>query len=101
MAALERLVPVLLTTASAVAALAPLVVFGTRAGHELVHPMVVVVLGGLVTSAVLNLFAMPSLYLRFGSRVRRTAPVAPEVDLTEGNGEVGPTTPGSLRPTYG
>jgi CzcA family heavy metal efflux pump len=100
-AALERLVPVLLTTAAAGAALAPLLAFGTRVGHELVHPMVVVVLGGLLTSAALNLFAMPSLYLRFGSRVRRAATVEAEVDLTEGNGEVAPTTPGSLRPTYG
>jgi CzcA family heavy metal efflux pump len=100
-AALERLVPVLTTTVAVGLALAPLVAFGTRAGHELVHPMAVVVLGGLVTSAALNLFAMPSLYLRFGSRVRRTASVAPTVDVTGGNGDVAPPTAAPLRPTYG
>ncbi|MGH9659989.1 MAG: efflux RND transporter permease subunit, partial [Bryobacteraceae bacterium] len=37
-------------------------------GHEIEHPMAVVILGGLVTSTALNLFLMPALYLRFGRR---------------------------------
>jgi len=41
---------------------------GNRPGHEIEHPMAVVILGGLVTSTVLNLFLMPSLYLRYGRR---------------------------------
>jgi Cu/Ag efflux pump CusA len=44
----------------------PLVVLGTRPGHEIEHPLAVVVLGGLATSTLLNLFVVPSLYLRFG-----------------------------------
>ena len=47
-------------------ALVPLVVLGDRPGHEIEHPLAVVVLGGLVTSTLLNLFVVPSLYLRFG-----------------------------------
>ena len=39
---------------------------GDLPGHEIEHPMAVVILGGLVTSTLLNLFVVPSLYLRFG-----------------------------------
>src|SRR5512134_3181739 len=46
---------------------APFVVAGSIAGFEIVHPMAVVVLGGLVTTTVLTLFVVPVLYLRFGS----------------------------------
>ena len=54
-------------------ALVPLVVGGNKPGHEIEHPLAVVILGGLVTSTVLNLFLLPSLYLRYG---RRTAAAA-------------------------
>jgi Cu/Ag efflux pump CusA len=40
-------------------------VSGAAAGQEIVQPLAVVVLGGLVTSTLLNLFVVPSLYLRF------------------------------------
>jgi Cu/Ag efflux pump CusA len=49
----------------------PLVIAGTIPGHEIEHPMAVVILGGLVTSTLLNLFVLPSLYLKFG-RARKT-----------------------------
>ena len=39
-------------------------------GHEIKYPMAVVILGGLVTSTLLNLFVMPSLYLRFAAKAR-------------------------------
>ncbi|MBA2471621.1 MAG: efflux RND transporter permease subunit, partial [Pseudonocardiales bacterium] len=42
------------------------VVAGEIPGHEIEHPMAVVIVGGLVTSTLLNLFVVPSLYLRFG-----------------------------------
>ena len=47
-------------------ALVPLVIAGDIPGHEIEHPMAVVILGGLVTSTLLNLFVVPALYLRFG-----------------------------------
>jgi Cu/Ag efflux pump CusA len=47
-------------------ALVPLALAGNKPGHEIEHPMAVVILGGLVTSTLLNLFLMPSLYLAFG-----------------------------------
>lgn len=47
-------------------ALLPIALGGDRPGHEIEHPLAVVILGGLVTSTVLNLFLLPPLYLRFG-----------------------------------
>jgi Cu/Ag efflux pump CusA len=49
--------------------LLPLVVRGDAPGHEIEHPMALVILGGLVSSTLLNLLLMPTLYARFG-RVR-------------------------------
>jgi Cu/Ag efflux pump CusA len=63
---LERLAPILMTALATGLALVPLAVAGNKPGHEIEHPMAVVILGGLVTSTVLNLFLMPSLYLAFG-----------------------------------
>ena len=60
-------------------ALVPLVVLGTRPGHEIEHPLAVVILGGLFTSTLLSLFVLPSLYLRFGHRKRGDAVPVPPV----------------------
>jgi CzcA family heavy metal efflux pump len=64
----ERLVPILMTASSAALALIPLVVQGDLPGHEIEHPMAVVIVGGLVTSTLLNLFLLPALYFAFGRR---------------------------------
>lgn len=62
----ERLSPILMTTLATGLAIVPLVVAGNAPGHEIEHPLAVVVLGGLVTSTLLNLLVVPALYLRFG-----------------------------------
>ncbi|MGH3844854.1 MAG: efflux RND transporter permease subunit, partial [Pseudonocardiaceae bacterium] len=62
----ERLRPILMTALATGLAVLPLVVAGEIPGHEIEHPMAVVIVGGLVTSTLLNLFVVPSLYLRFG-----------------------------------
>jgi CzcA family heavy metal efflux pump len=64
----ERLAPILMTALATGLALVPIVVGGSRSGQEVEHPMAVVILGGLFTSTVLNLFLLPPLYLRFGRR---------------------------------
>jgi Cu/Ag efflux pump CusA len=61
----ERLSATLMTALATGLAFLPFVLFGNIAGHELVRPIVVI--GGLVTSTWLNLFALPALYLRFGA----------------------------------
>lgn len=63
----ERMSPILMTALATGLALLPFVIFGNIPGHEIVRPIAVVVIGGLVTSTWLNLFAMPALYLRFGA----------------------------------
>jgi CzcA family heavy metal efflux pump len=62
----DRLVPILLTTLATGLALLPLASFGNAAGLEIVHPMAVVILGGLVTSTLLTLVVIPASYLVFG-----------------------------------
>jgi len=62
----ERLAPILMTAATTALALVPLVVAGAIPGNEIEHPMAIVILGGLITATLLNLFVVPSLYLRFG-----------------------------------
>jgi Cu/Ag efflux pump CusA len=76
-AARERLAPILMTSLATGLALVPLVVFGERPGHEIEHPLAVVILGGLATSTLLSLFVLPSLLLRFG---RPAAPTPPPPD---------------------
>ena len=64
----ERLAPILMTATTTGLALIPLVVAGSIPGNEIELPMAVVILGGLVTSTLLNLFIIPPLYLRFGTK---------------------------------
>jgi AcrB/AcrD/AcrF family len=63
----ERLVPILMTTFATTLALLPVVLAGDIPGLEMVYSMALVILGGLVTSTILNLFVIPALYLRFGT----------------------------------
>jgi Cu/Ag efflux pump CusA len=63
----ERLRPILMTTGATAFAILPLVIYGNQPGQEIEYPMAIVILGGLVTSTLLNLFVVPALYLRFGA----------------------------------
>ena len=62
----ERLAPILMTTAATGFALLPLAIAGDLPGHEVEHPMAIVILGGLITSTLLNLFVVPPIYLMLG-----------------------------------
>ncbi len=66
----ERLAPILMTALATALALVPIALGGTRAGYEIEHPLAIVILGGLVTSTLLNLFLVPALFLRYGRRGR-------------------------------
>ena len=63
-------------TAALAALMLPFAVLGSRPGLEVLHPMSLVVLGGLVTSALVTLFVLPSLYLHLG----RAEPQGPDGD---------------------
>lgn len=66
----ERLGPILMTALATGLALVPVVVGGHTAGHEIEHPMAVVILGGLVSSTILTLLVTPALYVWLGAAGR-------------------------------
>ena len=51
-----------MTASTAGLALVPLVLFGDRPGHEIEHPMAVVIVGGLISSSLLTLIVLPTIY---------------------------------------
>ena len=73
----ERLSPILMTALATGLALVPLAIAGDIPGHEIEHPMAIVILGGLVTSTLLNLFVVPSLYLRLARSQPHPTSVSP------------------------
>jgi Cu/Ag efflux pump CusA len=63
--AAERLVPILMTALVTALALLPLALSSGESGNEIEGPMAIVILGGLVTSTLLNLIVLPTLSLRY------------------------------------
>ncbi|MDH4239203.1 MAG: efflux RND transporter permease subunit [Phycisphaerae bacterium] len=63
--AMERLSPILMTALTTALALVPIAIGGQKPGQEIEHPMAIVIMGGLVTSTLLNLLIMPALYWKF------------------------------------
>ncbi|MCD6345950.1 MAG: efflux RND transporter permease subunit, partial [Bacteroidales bacterium] len=67
----DRLNPILMTALTAALALLPLVINGDKPGNEIQSPMAVVILGGILTSTLLNLFVIPAVYLIIGKQVSK------------------------------
>jgi Cu/Ag efflux pump CusA len=65
---LERLVPVLMTALSAGIALIPLLLAAGEPGKEILHPVAVVIVGGLVSSTLLDLLVTPAVFYHFGRK---------------------------------
>jgi Cu/Ag efflux pump CusA len=59
----DRVLPTILTAVATALAFVPFLLFGMIPGHEILYPMAVVVLGGLVTTTLVNLYLLPALYL--------------------------------------
>jgi len=64
--ATERLVPIFMTALVTALGLLPLAIQSGEPGKEIEGPMAAVILGGLITSTLLNLFVLPPLALRYG-----------------------------------
>jgi CzcA family heavy metal efflux pump len=64
--ALERVIPILMTALAAGLALIPLALGGGKTGSEIQTPMAIVILCGLMTSTLLNIVVLPTLYLKYG-----------------------------------
>lgn len=69
----ERLVPVLMTALAAGIGLIPLVLAADQPGKEILHPVAVVIVGGLVTSTLLGLGVTPTVFYTFGRKAAETA----------------------------
>jgi len=68
---IERLVPVLMTALTAVLALFPLLLAKGEPGKEILHPVAVVIVGGLLTSTLLDLFVTPIVFYKWGENASR------------------------------
>ena len=68
---LDRLNPILMTALSSALALIPLALNGDLPGNEIQSPMATVILGGLLTSTLLNGFIIPIVYLMMNKNVKR------------------------------
>jgi Cu(I)/Ag(I) efflux system membrane protein CusA/SilA len=65
---LERLVPVLMTSLTAALALIPLILSKGAPGKEILHPVAVVIFGGLFSSTLLDLWVTPTVFYHFGKK---------------------------------
>jgi CzcA family heavy metal efflux pump len=70
---LERLVPVLMTALSAGIALIPLLLAAHEPGKEILHPVAVVIVGGLISSTLLDLMITPAVFYLFGRKAAESA----------------------------
>jgi CzcA family heavy metal efflux pump len=70
----ERLIPILMTALVTALGLLPLAIGSGEAGREIEGPMALVILGGLITSTLLNLLVLPTLALRYGRFQKPTLP---------------------------
>nr|WP_042195137.1 efflux RND transporter permease subunit [Kibdelosporangium sp. MJ126-NF4]CEL21705.1 Cobalt-zinc-cadmium resistance protein CzcA; Cation efflux system protein CusA [Kibdelosporangium sp. MJ126-NF4]CTQ92486.1 Cobalt-zinc-cadmium resistance protein CzcA; Cation efflux system protein CusA [Kibdelosporangium sp. MJ126-NF4] len=64
----ERLTPIVTSSLAVALVVLPFAVMGGISGHEVVFPLAIVILGGLLTSTLVTLFVLPALYLRFAPK---------------------------------
>ena len=78
---LERLVPVLMTALTAILGLLPLVLAQGAPGKEILHPVAVVIVGGLLSSTLLDMFVTPTVFFRFGRKSAERNLISKEIEL--------------------
>jgi Cu/Ag efflux pump CusA len=78
----ERLSPIVATAIATAVAFVPALIVGDQPGFEIVRPMVIVILGGLVTMALVNLFILPAIYLGLAIKPAQELGLASDNGLT-------------------
>ena len=77
---MERLVPILMTALTAALALVPIVLKGDQPGNEILAPLSIVILGGLLSSTFLNLIVVPAGYAIIRNAKLASSPQTKEQD---------------------
>lgn len=65
---LDRLNPIIMTALTTALSLIPMILSASKAGNEIQAPMAIVVLGGLFTSTLLNIFVVPTVYIWYANK---------------------------------
>ena len=86
---LERLVPVLMTALTAGLSLIPLALAAGQPGKEILHPLAVVVLGGILTSTLLDQLVTPAVFYKFGKPIADRIIAEREAHASGGKDELG------------
>ncbi len=97
---LERLVPVLMTALTAGLSLVPFILAADAPGKEILHPLAVVVLGGILTSTLLDQLVTPAVFYKFG-RHSADRVIAEREEQAGGSGEWGTAEDDDMPPFSG